>query len=278
MSLRRRHLLAIAGQEWTVHARNRWTLVIAVTFAILVVAIAVAGSLAEGFDGVQSFRRTSTSLLNLIVTFIPLLALIVGTLSFTGDRGSAELLFSQPISRRTVLLGKTIGVVASLWASMLIGFAAAGTIILVVNGLEGLIPYLALVGLSLVLAAVFVGIAVAAAILSRRKARSFGVALALWFFFVLFYDLLVIGSVSLLSGPTATTALFVSLFGNPVDMVRVASLLTLENAAIFGPAGAALLRFLGGPLFSGVVLGFSLLLWVAGPLFLADRWLHRQDL
>lgn len=278
MILRRHQLLAIAGQEWTVHARNRWTLVIAATFAILVVAIAVAGSLAEGFDGLQSFRRTSTSLLNLVVTFIPLLALIVGTLSFTGDRGSAELLFSQPVSRRIVLLGKTIGVVASLWASMLLGFAAAGTVILFANGLEGLLPYLSLVGLSLVLATVFVGIAVAAAILSRRKARSFGVALALWFFFVLFYDLLVIGSVSFLSGPAATTALFISLFGNPVDMVRVASLLTLENAAIFGPAGAALLRFLGGPLLSGIVIAAGLAAWVVIPLAVADFRLRRIDL
>jgi Cu-processing system permease protein len=278
MSLRRHQLLAIAGQEWTVHARNRWTLVIAATFAVLVVAIAVAGSLAEGFDGLQSFRRTSTSLLNLVVTFIPLLSLIVGTLSFTGDRGSAELLFSQPVSRRTVLLGKTLGVMASLWASMLLGFAAAGVVILSANGVEGLLPYLALVGLSLVLAAVFVGIAVASAILSRRKARSFGVALALWFFFVLFYDLLVIGSVSLLSGPTATTALFISLFGNPVDMVRVASLLTLENAAIFGPAGAALLRFLGGPLLSGVAIGGGLLLWLVLPVLIADRRLRQLDL
>jgi Cu-processing system permease protein len=270
--------MAIAGQEWTVHARNRWTLVIAVTFAILVVAIASAGSLAEGFDGMQSFRRTSTSLLNLVVTFVPLLALIVGTLSFTGDRGSAELLFSQPVSRRTVLLGKAVGVVASLWASMVIGFAAAGVVILIANGVEGLMPYLTLVGLSLVLAAVFVGIAVASAILSRRKTRAFGLSLAAWFYFVLFYDLLVIGAVTFVSGPTATTALFISLFGNPVDLVRVASLLALENAAIFGPAGAALLRFLGGPVASGLAIALGLLLWLVLPLALADRRLRRLDL
>lgn len=278
MSAQRGYLLAIAGQEWTVHARNRWTPVIAVTFAVLVVAIAAAGSLAEGFDGVQSFRRTSTSLLNLVVTFIPLLALVVGTLSFTGDRGSAELLFSQPVSRRTVLLGKTIGVVASLWASMLIGFAAAGSVILMANGVDGLLPYLALVGLSLVLAAVFVGIAVASAILSRRKVRAFGVALGVWFFFVLLYDLLVIGIVSSVNGPSATTVLFVSLFGNPVDMVRVASLLTLENAAIFGPAGAALLRFLGGPVAGGLVMGVGLVFWLIVPLLIAERRLQRLDL
>ena len=271
-------LLTIARQEWTVHTRNRWTIVIAATFAVLVVAIAAAGTLAEGFDGLQSFRRTSTSLLNLVVTFIPLLALIVGTLSFTGDRGCAELLFSQPVSRRTVMIGKVLGLVGSLWASMMIGFAAAGVVIVAASGVEGLMPYLALVALSLVLGAVFVSMAVWAAVVSQRKVRAFGLALGLWFFFVLFYDLLVIGSVASLGGSTATTILFVSLFGNPVDMVRVASLLSIENAAIFGPAGAALIRFLGGTWLSGIVLGSGLAMWIIVPLAFSSRLLRHQDL
>ncbi len=269
---------AIAGQEWTVHARNRWTIVVAATFAVLVVAIASAGMMAEGFEGVQSFRRTSTSLLNLVVTFIPLLALIVGTLSFTGDRGSAELLFSQPVSRGTVLLGKAAGVVASLWSSMLAGFVGSGAIILATSGVEGLFPYLSLVALSLVLAAVFVAIAVASAIAARRKVRAFGISLALWFFFVLFYDLLIIGTVTFIDGPLATTTLFVSLFGNPVDMIRVAALLSMENAAIFGPSGAALLRFLGGAWASGIAIAAGLALWIVCPLYLGQRLLKRQDL
>ncbi len=272
------HIVTIARQEWTIHRRNRWTVVIALTFAVLVVAIATAGTLAEGFGGVQSFRRTSTSLLNLVVTFIPLLALVVGTLSFTGDRGSAELLFSQPISRRTVVLGKGLGVAVSLWASMLIGFVAAGAVILAASGVEGLLPYLSLVILSLVLAAVFVAVSMWVSIVSHRRVRAFGLSLGLWFFFVLFYDLLVIGSVAFMGGPTATTVLFVSLFGNPVDMVRVATLLSIENAAIFGPAGAALVRFLGGTWLSGVLLGAGLLAWIAIPVAWSTRLLRRQDL
>lgn len=269
---------AIARQEWTVHARNRWTIVVALTFAVLVVAIALAGTLAEGFDGVQSFRRTSTSLLNLVITFIPLLALIVGTLSFTGDRGSMELLFAQPVSRGTVMLGKAAGIVASLWSSMLAGFVAAGAVILTANGPEGFLPYVLLVFLSLVLAAVFVGLAVATAVSSRRKVRAFGVSLAVWFFFVLLYDLIVIGLVAWLNGPAATTALFVSLFGNPVDLVRVGALMGMENATMFGPSGAALLRFLGGTTGSVVALGLALVLWTAGPLLFAYRSLRHQDL
>lgn len=271
-------ILAIARQELTVHARNRWTIVIAATFAILVIAIATVGTLAEGFDGLQSFRRTSTSLLNLVVTFIPLLALVVGTISFTGDRGSAELLFAQPVGRGTVLLGKALGVVASLWGSMLVGFVGAGSIIIAGNGIDGLLPYIVLVLLSLLLGAVFVGIAVFAAVVSRRTTKAFGLALGLWFLFVLFYDLLVIGLVASLKGSAATTLLFLSLFGNPVDMVRVAALLSMENASVFGASGAALLRFLGGAWLSGVALLAGLAAWLVMPLVVSHRLLLRQDL
>ena len=56
----------------------------------------------------------------------------------------------------------------------------------------------------------------------------------------------------------------------------MASLLALENAAIFGPAGAALLRFLGGPVASGLVIALGLLLWLVLPLALetltSDDW------
>jgi hypothetical protein len=82
-------------------------------------------------------------------------------------------------------------------------------------------------------------VAVVIATANKRKSRSFGVALFAWFFFVRFYDLIVLGVSLFFKGQTANTILFLSLFANPVDMVRVASLIILDNAAIFGAAGAA---------------------------------------
>lgn len=271
-------IFLIARQEVMVLARNRWTIVIAASFAVLVIAIAMVGTLAEGFEGIQSFRRTSTSLLNLVVTFIPLLALIVGTISFTGDRGSAELLFSQPISRTAVLLGKALGVVVSLWGSMFVGFLGAGAMIVIGNGIEGAVPFISLVLLSMVLGGVFVGISVFSAMITHRTTKAFGLALGLWFLFVLLYDLVIIGVVASLKGPTATTLLFLSLFGNPVDMVRVSALLSMENASIFGASGAALLRFLGGTWSSAIALAVGLIAWLIVPMFISLRLIRRQDL
>ena len=268
----------IARQELTVNIRNRWTIIFAVVFGVLIVGISYIGIMAEGFSGMQNFTRTSASMLNLVLYIVPLVALVMGTLSFTGDRGTTELLFSQPLFRGEVLVGKVLGLFLSLSLSMLLGFVASGGVISSVTGTEGLPQYGMFVALSLLLALVFLVVSVVIATANRRKSRSFGISLFAWFFFVLFYDLIVIGVSLFFKGKTANTILFLSLFGNPVDMVRVASLIILDNASIFGAAGAALLRFLGGSAASVALLVGSLLVWIGVPVALSRRLLNRQDI
>jgi Cu-processing system permease protein len=268
----------IARQELAINIRNKWTIIFAAVFGVLVISIAYFGIMAEGFSGIQSFARTSASLLNLVLYIVPLVALVMGTLSFTGDKGSTELLFSQPVSRSEVMLGKLLGVFASIALSTLIGFALAGGIILSANSADGLASYSSFVLLSLALALAFLSISVVVATMCKRKAKAFGIALSLWFFFVLFYDLLALGGTLVLNGPSANLFLFLSLFGNPVDMVRVASLIILDNVTIFGAAGAALLRFLGGTTASIILLISTLGVWIVLPLLLSHRLMKRQDI
>lgn len=267
----------VAIQELTINIRNRWTIIFATVFGALVVSIAYFGMLAEGFSGMQSFTRTSASLLNLVLYIVPLVSLTMGTLSFTGDRASTELLFSQPLSRAEVLLGKMLGLFLSVSLSTLIGFALAGAVVISTNGFEGLTRYISLVALALLLSLVFLSISMLASVASQRKPRAFGMALFLWFFFVLLYDVLALGGTLLLRGQTANVFLFLSVFGNPVDMVRVGALIILDNVTIFGAAGAALLRFLGGQMASEALLVAGLLVWISMPLFLSIRIMKKQD-
>ncbi len=268
----------IARQELLVNIRNKWTIIFAGVFGLLIVGISYIGIMAEGFSGMQNFTRTSASMLNLVLYIVPLVALIMGTLSFTSDRGTTELLFSQPVFRSEVLLGKILGLFYSLSLSMLAGFLVAGGIILSVTGEEGMVQYGIFVLLSLLLALVFLVVAVVIATANKRKSRSFGIALFAWFFFVLFYDLIVLGISLFFKGQTANYILFLSLFGNPVDMVRVASLIILDNVSIFGAAGAALLRFLGGSVLSVVLLVSALILWIGIPLAFSRHLLNKQDI
>jgi Cu-processing system permease protein len=209
---------------------------------------------------------------------IPLVALTMGTLSFTSEKGASELLFSQPVTRTEILTGKLAGLFASLLTATLIGFGLAGLVIAAKAGTDDALRYPLFVGFALMLALIFLSLSMLIATVCRRKAKAFGVALFVWFFFVLFYDLGVMGGAFLLSERDANTFIFASLFANPVDMVRVASLITLDGKEIFGAAGAMLLRFLGGDGSAVALLAVSLAAWVVLPVYLSQQILRRQDI
>jgi len=268
----------IARQELVINIRNKWTLIFAVAFGALVLAISYFGLVTAGAIGFQGFARTSASLLNLVIYVVPLVALIMGTMSFTSEKALSELLFAQPVTRTDILLGKLIGLFTSIFTATLIGFGLAGLVIAAHAGNDGLLRYPMFVGLSLLLALIFLSLSALVSAMCHRKAKAFGAVLCLWFFFVLFYDLLVIGGTFLLNERSANLFIFSSLFGNPVDMVRVASLIVLDGKEIFGIAGAALMRFLGGEIGSVMLLMAGLASWVVAPFLLARRLLNRQDI
>ncbi len=271
-------IFEIAKQEFVINTRNKWTLIFTIIFGILVLGISYSGLLAEGFSGIQNFSRTSASLLNLTLYIIPLIALVMGTLSFTSDKGSMELLFSQPISRKQILFGKLLGLFATIFFSTAVGFGSSAILIALETDFSGFAKYISFVFLILLLSIIFLILAAFVAIVSFRKLKAFGTVLFIWFFFELFYDILVIGGTVLLKGQTANTFVFISLFGNPVDLVRVGSLIVLDNPTIFGAAGAQLLRFFGGEFFSFVILIFTLSVWCLIPLFIASKKLAKQDI
>ncbi len=268
----------IARQELVINIRNKWTLVFATAFGVLVLAISFFGLITAGNVGFQGFVRTSASLLNLVLYIVPLVALMMGTLSFTSDKSASELLFAQPVTRTEILVGKLAGLFGSILIATLIGFGLAGIIIAARAGSFQALRYVIFVSLSLALALTFLCLSAAVSVVCGRKAMAFGAAIFIWFFLVLFYDLLVMGGSLLLQERTANKVLFLSLLGNPVDIVRVASLIALDGTEIFGPAGAALVRFWGGGTASIVFLLGILFLWMLLPFLVARYVLRRQDI
>jgi len=270
-------LRAIAVQELKINVRNKWTLVFALVFAALALAISYFGLVTEAVVGFQGFTRTTASLLNLVLYLIPMISLTMGTLSFSGEKGASELLYSQPVARSEILTGKLAGLFLSIAAATLFGFGGAGLMIALQVGMEGLGRYLAFVGAALLLAAAFLVVGALTALLAGGRGKGLVFALFLWFFFVLFYDLLVLGVGFLLPEHTANQFIFLSLFGNPVDLARVASLIAMDDPAVFGYAGAALVKFLGGAFLANVALIAGLLIWIVLLLIVSSRVLNRSD-
>ena len=273
-------LLLCARQELTLAIRSRWTQIFAIVFALLATAVAWSGYILSGGSGVQDFARTSASLIQLVALLVPLAALIVGVMSFTAERGAAELLYSQPVSRATILGGQMLGVFVALLSAQLVGFGAAGIVIFSSGGSWGVGAYFVLIAASALLTAIFVALAAAAGAgaVGRGRLRAIAVGLVIWFAAVVLFDLAALGVASLLPSGHASRLLIVSVIINPVDAIRTGALLATSGTTAFGSASIAFLRFTKGTTAAAITLSASIVIWTVWPAVFAALRLKRRDL
>lgn len=280
MSDRASPLLLVARQELLLAARSRWVQIFAAVFALLALGVAGSGYVLSGGHGFQDFARTSASLVELVALVVPLAALLMGVLALAPERGTAELLYAQPVSRPTILLGKLLGLFAALSAAELVGFGAAGVVVFSQAGEEGGAGYAVLVLGAILLTGAFLALAalLAAGAVGRKRVRALAVAVVVWFVAVVLLDVATLGVASLLPSGTASRLLVVSVIANPVGAVRTGALLAIEGTAAFGAASLAFLRFTGGEGGAAAALASSIALWIVLPAALAARRLRRVDL
>lgn len=273
-------LALCARQERTLAVRSRWMQVFAAVFAALAMGVASSGYILTGGHGVQAFGRTAASLLQLVVLLIPLTALVMGVLALASERGAAELLYSQPIDRRGVLLGRLLGLIEALVCAEALGFGLSGWIIFAQNGGEGIGSFTLLFAAAVALTVIFLAIAgaIASAAIGQRRTRALAIAIVVWFIAVLLFDLTALGIASLLRSGPASRVLIASVLINPVDAVRTGTLLAIEGTAAFGSASLALLRFTKGPAGAALLVAASVVVWIVIPMWVAARRLNRADL
>jgi Cu-processing system permease protein len=272
-------VLLCAREELTLATRSRWTQTFAWVFAALSLGVALSGYVLSGGSGVQDFARTAASLVQLVLLLVPLTALFIGVLALAPDRGAVEMLFSQPVPRSAILLGKLLGLFEALVAAQAIGFGSAGFVVFLRAGEEGLGSFLSVVGAAVVLTAIFLGLAALIAAGSPgRRTRALALALTAWFGAVVLIDLAALGVASLLGSRDASRVLILAVLVNPIGAVRTGALLAVEGTAAFGSASLALLRFTHGLTGAAALIGTSLVAWAVVPVVLAARRLARADL
>ena len=268
----------IAWQEFVLNRRNRWVVFFAGLFAVTTTVISYFGMVTSGYAGFQDFIRTAASLANLGGFLIPLFALLLGVFSFLSEREYLEILATQPIPRSRVLLGKICGLSLTVIAASALGFGIPGAIIAMAIGTEGALGYLMVVVYNTLLAVIFVGLSVLIALLAGRRQIALGIAIGVWIFFELVYGMLMLGTTLYLPAKILKTSLLVGLFGNPVDIARVLSLLHVGGPHLFGPAGATLVKLAGSTTMATAVGIAGLITWMVVPVLLAMWVFKRQDL
>ena len=268
----------VAAAEFAAAVRLRWIRWFAAAFALLVAGAAwAAGALSE-ISGAESFARTTVALVPLTLVLVPLTALLLGVTGQSGEPGTEAFFFAQPVTRFEVLLGKWAGQAAALSAAVGLGFGAGALVVAGSAGADGLPRFLFFVAVSAVLGAVFLAIAAAISAAVARRATAMGVAAFVWFFFVLLEDSAALALAGTLTGRAGARALFLSVFGNPTAIARVLTLSVAGTPHVLGAAGDAWAFFLGGPAAAAALAGGALLVWTAGSLAGAGRWIRRRDL
>jgi Cu-processing system permease protein len=245
-------------------------------FALLAVGITVAGLAASGQVLVQGFTRTAVSLLTLALYLLPLVGLVLGAHAFGAEDGGAELLLTQPVGRSTVLLGRCLGLAATLALVAAIGFGLAGAVVAWGAGVAGIGGYLLVAGGSSVVGLAGLAIGVLLGVRARRRVTAIAMALVTWVALAVLFDFGAIALLQFTGDGEPGPLLLLLLAANPIDGMRALGLVALGADVLLGPTGAALAKLLG-PAGGALAIGAGLLAWCAGPLACAARVYRRKD-
>lgn len=262
-------IFTVAGKEFRDRIRNRWVLAVALVFAVFSLVIAYFGGAQQGAVGFRSIEFTIASLVSLVIYLIPLIALLLGFDAIVGERerGSLDLLLSLPITRLEVLLGKYLGLAAALTLSTLAGFSLVAVLLYQHISWAGLYHYIGFMISSVLLGLAFLSMAVLMSVVARDRTRASGLAIAMWFFFVLVFDLLLLGILVGTGGSFGGDAFAWLLLLNPADVFRILNVFSLDDVRTMYGLASIVPPSLGSPL----VMGGVMAAWIVLPLAVA-RW------
>jgi Cu-processing system permease protein len=226
----------IARKELSDSLRNRWLVAISLVFATLALGIAWFGAAAAGQVGYASTPATIASLASLGIFLIPLIALLLAYDAIVGEEegGTLLLLMTYPLSRSQLLLGKFLGHGLTLALATVIGFGVAGAaIVLLVEDVAIVSLATAMgrfIGSTILLGLGFIALAYLISVRVSEKPVAAGLALAIWFFFVLIFDLLLLGGLVASEGTLNPELMPWLLMLNPTDIYRLLNIVAFSGS------------------------------------------------
>ncbi|WP_220461461.1 ABC transporter permease [Rugamonas apoptosis] len=259
----------IASKEWRDRLRNRWVLAVAVIFALFALAIAYFGAAQQGEVGFHGVDATVASLVSLVIYLVPLIALILGYDAIVGERerGSLELLQSMPITRAEILLGKYLGLAGALAGATVVGFGAGLLPLSAELTVRDGYHYAGFVLSAVLMGMAFLSISVLLSVIASDRVRASGAAIGLWFFYVLIFDLLLMGALVMSQGNLSSALFGAILMLNPADVFRLLNIFSSEQVqTMYG-----LSTVMPGALTNPLVLLAIMLAWIVVPFFIAIR-------
>jgi len=278
-----RSVYYIAKKEFLDNVRNRWVLLLSAIFIILIFIFSyLSGAQAGGDDVFGDIQNTVFGLVGISSLLIPLIAIILGfsTISGEAESGALYVVLSYPIKRVEVLMGKILGLGLVITLSILLGFGIGGIVIATMVGTASMISYLYFILLSIFLGFIYLSLSICISAFCKRRVTSIGGGI-LVFFWGLIYGSVLLGVLfgqgySFADFQTGNVPdwFFNSVLLSPGDMHQTAVQLAFGVRSI-DTAGfsIAIPDFLSMPM---LLLGHFI--WLIIPIVLAYIFFKRRDL
>jgi len=272
-------MYTIAKKEFLDNIRNKWVILLTFLFVLIIILF----SYAAGSDGTfGNMENTVLGLLSISSILIPLIAIILGfsTISGEAESGALYVVLSYPVRRIEVLLGKLLGLGSVIMISVFIGFGLGGVIIALTVGPESWVGYIAFIFLSIFLGFIFLSLSISISAFCKRRITSIGGGLLIFFW-------------SMIYG-TITTAIYLATGGSFEDLIAGKIPDWFYNSVVFSPNDlyqTTVERAFGNSIIEGM--GFSinipeflntvnligfLTIWFLIPLILAYFFFKRRDI
>lgn len=257
----------LARLECGARSRKLWTVGAAAGLALLSIALIFAST---GVAEQAGFGPSAGGLINVNMLILPLIALMLGSLSVVRDRerGNLAYLCAQPVTIGRVFWSKWIALALQLVAVVCASFAALSAALALTH-----VPCDAGMMLQFMLTSVLLALAMGScgmviSILTRSTPIALAAALAAWLFFVIFADVGVMAGA--LATHMPTSGLLAATAANPVEAYKIAALCALEGSIdVLGPGGRLATDLFGAALMPVMV--SILIAWGAAATLLA-RW------
>ena len=228
-------ILLISKMSFQESIRNKWVINFSLGFALLAFLFSYVGS--SETATFSSFDRTSATLLNMMMLFIPLLGFTLGAQSIAGDRegGSLMFLLSQPITKGHYFWGKALGCIWALSLAITIGLAVAAVGV-ALSGAEKIFSFVILWISALFFIVVCVSIGMIFSVFASNRGRAIGTAIFAWLGFSVLSDLGLMAMAQILR-LRSEAIVGLTLF-NPMEVFKILTIRMLSsNLEVLGMGG-----------------------------------------
>lgn len=216
-------------------------------------------------------EKSLMSMLTMNLTLIPLISTMFSTIYIYNSGEFIELLAAQPIKRKTLWFSIFISLALALSIAFFIGFGIP-VLIFSANSIG-----ITMIITGIILSVIFVSISLFTAVYIKDKTKGIGAALLLWLFFTVVFDGLVLFLLfQFLDYPLENLIVVLSML-NPVDLVRIVSLMQMDVSALMGATTAVFKKTFTGMCGSFITYGV-LLLWLIIPLYFSTKKFNKKDL